>query len=416
MSEGQAKSVLAAETSGSARPLDVFIVAGEESGDRLGGALMDALAERTGGHVRFSGVGGHDMGARGLKSLFPMADIAIIGFAAIPFRLATILRRLRETVAAAIATRPDVVVIIDSPDFTHRVARRVRAAAPDIPIIDYVSPSVWAWRPGRARAMRAYVDHVLALLPFEPAAHERLGGPPCSYVGHPLAEGASALRPNAQEAQRRAASPPLVLVLPGSRTAEIDRLLAVFGAAVARMAASVGPLELVLPTVPHLLERVKKDTARWPLQPRIVVDAQEKLSAFRTARAALAASGTVTLELAVAGVPTVVAYKASLIEELILRQLIRVPTIVLANLVLGENVMPEYLQREANPERLAAALASLIADTPERQHQLSAFARLDAIMGIGAVAPSEMAATIVIERARHAHLTHQNAPERAPAI
>ena len=393
-------SPLPSGTVGSARPLEVFVVAGEESGDRLGAALMRALSERTGGNVRFTGVGGHDMSALGLKSLFPMADIAIIGFAAIPFRLATILRRMRETVAAAVAARPDVIVIIDSPDFTHRVARRVRAVAPGIPIIDYVSPSVWAWRPGRARAMRAYVDHILALLPFEPAAHERLGGPPCSYVGHPLGEGASALRPDPEEARRRDASPPVVLVLPGSRTAEINRLLAVFGAAVARMAASLGPVELVLPTVPHLLARVKKETAGWLLQPRIIVDAQQKSAAFRVARAALAASGTVTLELAVAGVPTVVAYKAPLIEELILRPLIRVPTIVLANLVLGENVMPEYLQRQVRPDLLAAALASLVADTPERKHQLKAFARLDAVMGIGSAVPSEKAATIVIERAR----------------
>lgn len=388
------------------RPLEVFIVAGEESGDRLGAALMRALAARTGGRVHFAGVGGHDMAALGLKSLFPITDIAIIGFAAIPFRLATILRRMRETAAAAIATRPDVMVIIDSPDFTHRVARRVRAAAPMIPIVDYVSPSVWAWRPGRARAMRAYVDHILALLPFEPAAHERLGGPPCSYVGHPLGESAAALRPNPEEAVRRAASPPLVLVLPGSRTAEINRLLATFGAAVARVAETHGPLELVLPTVPHLLERVKKETASWPLRPRIVVEAEQKLAAFRSARAALAASGTVTLELAVAGVPTIVAYKAPLIEELILRPLIRVPTIVLANLVLGENVMPEFLQRQVNAERLATALGSLIADTPERQRQLDAFARLDAIMGIGAAVPSEQAAAIVMERARGALLAH----------
>src|SRR5262249_54308636 len=159
----------------------------------------------------------------------------------------------RATANAAIAARPDVLVIIDSPDFTHRVARRVRAAAPEIPIVDYVSPTVWAWRPGRARAMRAYVDHILALLPFEPAGHERLGGPRCTYVGHPLVERAATLRPDDQEARRRSASPPLVLVLPGSRSTEINRLLAIFGTAVAKMAANCGPIELILPTVPHLL-------------------------------------------------------------------------------------------------------------------------------------------------------------------
>jgi lipid-A-disaccharide synthase len=378
-------------------PLNVFMIAGEESGDRLGGALMRALMDRTGDKIRFAGVGGRDMAAHGLKSVFPIDEITVIGFSAIPLRLPTILRRIRAAADAAIAARPDVLVIIDSPDFTHRVARRVRAAAPEIPIVDYVSPSVWAWRPGRARAMRAYVDHILALLPFEPAAHERLGGPRCTYVGHPLVERAAALRPDDQEARRRAASPPVVLILPGSRSTEINRLLAIFGTAVQQMAASCGPVELILPTVPHLLERVRKETENWALPPRIVIEAEQKAKAFRTARAALAASGTVTLELAVAGVPTIVAYRASLLEEAIVRPLIRVPTIVLANLVLEANVMPEHLQRQATPDRLAAALGSLIADTPERRKQLDAFARLDAIMGIGTTAPSEKAAAVVIE-------------------
>lgn len=380
-------------------PPNIFIIAGEESGDRLGGALMRALMDRTGDKVRFAGVGGHDMAAHGLKSLFPIDDITVIGFLAIPMRLATIVRRIRAAANAAIAARPDVLVIIDSPDFTHRVARRVRAVVPEIPIVDYVSPTVWAWRPGRARAMRPYVDHILALLPFEPAAHERLGGPRCTYVGHPLVERATTLRPNDQEARRRASSPPLVLVLPGSRSSEINRLLAIFGKAVAQTMASCGPIEVVLPTVPHLLERVRKETANWTLQPRIVVEAGQKAEAFRTARAAIAASGTVTLELAVAGVPTVVAYRASLFEEAIVRPMIRISTIVLANLVLGENVMPEYLQRQARPDRLATALGSLIADTPQRRKQLDAFARLDAIMGIGAMAPSERAAAVIMEYA-----------------
>jgi lipid-A-disaccharide synthase len=289
-----------------------------------------------------------------------------------------------------------VLVIIDSPDFTHRVARRVRKAAPDIPIVDYVSPSVWAWRPGRARAMRAYVDHVLALLPFEPAAHARLGGPPCSYVGHPLSEQVAELRPNTEELRRRDADPPLVLLLPGSRSGEVARHLAVFGAAMARLADRCGPLDLVLPTVPHLAERVRQQTATWTVPPRVVVEQADKWAAFRRARVALAASGTVTLELAVAGVPTVVAYKVSLLTELIYRAAVRVPTIVLANLVLGENVMPQFTQRDATPAPLAQALAELIGETAARRRQRDAFARLDAVMEIGSLRPSEAAADIVI--------------------
>jgi lipid-A-disaccharide synthase len=245
--------------------------------------------------------------------------------------------------------------------------------------------------------MRAYVDHVLALLPFEPAAHARLGGPPCTYVGHPLSEQVAELRPGAAEAPRRAADPPVVLVLPGSRSGEIARHLEVFGAAMARLAERCGPLDLVLPTVPHLADRVRQQTAGWRVAPRIVVAPADKSAAFRVARAALAASGTVTLELAVAGVPTVVAYKVALLTELIYRAAVRVPTIVLANLVLGQNVMPEITQREATPERLAAALAPLLGDTPERQQQMAAFARLDAVMEIGSLRPSEAAAGIVLD-------------------
>jgi lipid-A-disaccharide synthase len=374
-----------------------FIVAGEESGDRLGAGLMRALRRVTAGNVRFAGIGGQDMAAEGLVSLFAIDDLAIMGFAAIPRRLPTILRRIREAADAVIATRPDGLVIIDSPDFTHRVARRVRAAMPGIPIINYVSPSVWAWRPGRARAMRRYVDHVLALFPFEPEAHARLGGPPCTYVGHPIVEHAAALRPNAAEAYRRLADPPIVLVLPGSRRSEIRRLLAVFEATIAQVAARHGALEVVLPTVPRLLPDVTEAAAKWTITPRVVIAAADKWAAFRRARAALAASGTVTLELAVAGVPTVVAYRVPLIEELIVRPLIRVPSIVFPNLVLGENVVPEFLQRQVKADRLAEALAAVLGDTPARRRQTEAFARLDAIMDIGGSSPSAKAAKTVLD-------------------
>jgi lipid-A-disaccharide synthase len=381
--------------------LKIFIVAGEESGDRLGASLMAAIEAQTSRPVTFAGIGGTAMAERGLVSMFPLEELAINGFAAIPARLPRILRRIREAAAAAIAALPDALVIIDSPDFTHRVARRVRAMAPDIPIVDFVSPTVWAWRPGRAAAMRRYVDHVLALLPFEPEAHRRLGGPPCTFVGHPLAEAASALRPNAQEAARRDAAPPLILVLPGSRAGEIRRHLTAFGAAIGLARARLGAAEIVLPTVPHLFDRISRDTAAWPAVPRIVVEPAQKWAAFRQARAALAASGTVTLELALAGVPTVIAYKAGIAEELILRAMVKVPMIGLANLILGEKVMPELLQRQATPHKLAEMLVDVVGDTPQRWRQCDAFARLDAVMEIGAAAPSARAAAIVIELARN---------------
>ncbi len=383
------------------RPLSIYLVAAEESGDALGASLARALGNARGA-VKLAGVGGRAMAAAGIVSPFPIDDLAIIGFTAIPRRLPTILRRIRETVDAVIAAGPDALVIIDSPDFTHRVARRVRARAPDIPILDYVSPSVWAWRPGRARAMRDYVDCVLAILPFEPAAHERLGGPPCIYVGHPLTERLADLRPDKAEARRRRADPPLVLALPGSRSSEIKRLLPIFGVAIAQVADQVGPLEVVLPTVPHLTPRVRAGVAGWRLSPRVVVDPAEKWAAFRNARAALAASGTVTLELALAGVPTVAAYQVSRLEEMVARLARlhqRLSSVILANLVIGENVVPEFLQRDCTPERLAAALVPLLSDTPQRLRQTDAFGRLDGIMALD-VAPSAKAASIVLDMAR----------------
>jgi lipid-A-disaccharide synthase len=261
---------------GEPEALHLFVIAGEESGDRLGAPLMAAIAAQAGRPVVFTGVGGRAMAEQGLDSLVPIADLAINGFAAIPARLPTILRHLRTASRAVIAARPDALVIIDSPDFTHRVARRVRAAVPSIPIIDYVSPTVWAWRPGRAKAMRRYVDHVLALKPFEPAAHQRLGGPPCTYVGHPLIEQLATLRPDRDEAARREAAPPLVLVLPGSRRGEVRRHIGVFGAAMAAVAREIGAVEIVLPTVPHLLDEVTQATRDWATPPRIVVDAAQK--------------------------------------------------------------------------------------------------------------------------------------------
>jgi lipid-A-disaccharide synthase len=385
------------------RSLSIVLIAAEESGDALGGALACALIEQTGGAVKLAGVGGRAMAAAGIESPFPIDDLAIIGFNSIPRRLPMILRRIGEAAEMVIASNPDALVIIDSPDFTHRVARRVRRRLPSVPILDYVSPSVWAWRPGRARAMRAYVDRVLAILPFEPAVHERLGGPPCSYVGHPLIERLSDLRPNAAEAQRRRVDPPLVLVLPGSRSSEIGRLLSIFGEALAQVSARVGPMEPVLPTMPHLLPLVRTGVAGWALKPRIVTEATEKWVAFRNASVALAASGTVTLELALSGIPTVAAYRVSLLEEIVAERIIRLrsrlPSVILANLVIGENVVPEFLQRDCTPRNVADALIPLFSETPERAQQTEAFARLDRIMALEA-APSAKAAGLVLDAAR----------------
>lgn len=378
----------------------VFLVAGEESGDRLGASLIAALRQCTQSHARISGVGGAHMAEQGIPSLFPLGDLAIVGFSAIPAALPKILRRIRETADAVVAAHPDVLVIIDSPEFTHRVARRVRGRAPTLPIIDYVCPSVWAWRRSRARAMSAYVDHVLALLPFEPKIMTELGGPPCSYVGHPLIEQIAELRPSEPEMRLRRAGPPLLLVMPGSRAGEIRRMAPVFGAAIARVIEQVEAIEVVVPAVPRLADQIRRATKSWSVPARVITDADEKHEAFRTARAALTKSGTSTLELAVAGVPMIAAYKVSPVEEVVARLLISVPSVILANLVLGENVVPEFLQRDCTAEKLAKALLPLLSDTPERRRQTTAFARLDAIMEIGKAVPSDRAASVVLDCVR----------------
>jgi len=382
------------------RPLRIFLLAGEHSGDQLGFKLMRALREAAEGAIVFQGVGGERMEAEGLKSIFPLSDIAVMGFAPVIARLPLILRRLNETVAAIIAERPDGLIIIDSPDFTHRVARRARRALADLPIIDYVSPSVWAWRPGRARAMRAYVNEVLALLPFEPGAYQRLGGPPCDYVGHPLVERLAELRPNAEERARRAASPPLILVMPGSRRAIVKRLIDDFGVVLALLRERIGPIEPVLPTVPHLEALVRKRVAGWATPPRLIVAEGEKLAAFRSARVGLVASGTATLELALAGVPMIGAYKVSRLEEQV-KHFLTTPSILLPNLILGERAIPEILQRECTPARLARLVEELVRDGSEREAQVNALARLDRLMQLGdGETPSRRAARIALETIR----------------
>jgi len=370
--------------------MKLFLVAGEKSGDLLGAKLMQAL-RRLAPDARIEGVGGEAMIREGLTSLFPLEDIAVMGFTSVLAHLPRLMKRIDETARAVVAMAPDALVIIDSPDFTHRVARKVREGAPDVPIVDYVSPSVWAWRPGRAAKMRAYVDRVLALFPFEPAAHQKLGGPPCVFVGHPLVEHLDELRPNAAEARARESDPAVFLLMPGSRRSEIERLMPVFGQVLHRVAQHGRRMDVILPAVSHLEGAIREELRSWPYKPQVVLGDQPKLAAFRRARAALVASGTATLELALAGVPMVVAYKVSRIEELA-KHFINVHSIVLANLVLGENVVPEFLQRDCNEAALANALAPLFTHGAQRDRQLEAFRNIDRALGPANAEPPSMAA------------------------
>jgi lipid-A-disaccharide synthase len=374
----------------------VFLVAGEESGDRLGAPLMAALKAKTKGAVEFFGVGGAQMASAGLVSLFPLDKTAIIGFGQILPRLWAYLRRIRQAAASAVALKPDVLVIIDSPEFTHRVAKRVRRHAPEIPIIDYVSPSVWAWRPWRARSMHRYVDHVLALLPFEPRVLTELGGPSATYVGHPLIERVGALRPNADEAAESLRPPAQVLLMPGSRSGELKRMLPLFERIAMTLSGRVTALEFVVPAVEAHAAQLIRKLAKWRVPVRVVSAPDEKDAAFRRARLAIVKSGTGTLELALAGVPMVATYQVSAVEAFVARRMLKVPSVILANLVLGENVVPEFLQEDATVEKIVGAALPLFEDSPERARQVEAFKRLDDIMEIGRLVPSERAAEMVL--------------------
>jgi lipid-A-disaccharide synthase len=386
-----------------ARDLKLFVIAGEHSGDALGAKLMAALDQGRRGRLRYLGVGGPQMAAAGLSSQFPIEDVAVMGPLAILPRLPTILRRIRSTTAAALASEPDAVVIIDSPEFTHAIAKRIRRRRPAIPIIDYVSPSVWAWRPRRANKMRAYVDHVLALLPFEPEAHARLQGPPCTYVGHPLIERLAwieELNP-APLAQRLNLAPDkqLLVVLPGSRPSEVSRLLRPFGEALQRLREGGRKFEVVVPVVDSVRALVERGVAAWPQSAQLLQGEEDKFRAFRLARAALAASGTVSLELALAGTPMVIAYKVDPVAAPVLRRLITAPSTVLPNLILGARAIPEFHQEQCTAVKLANSLAPLLDDSRARQQQVEALARVAARMHLPRGTPSEAAAEIVLNYA-----------------
>lgn len=374
----------------------IFLIAGEASGDQLGAGLIAAL-KRVEKNCEFSGVGGPRMVNAGLTSLFPLDELAVMGFVPVLRNLPRLMRRLDETVTAVLRLKPDALILIDSPDFTHRVARRARKSLPRLPVIDYVSPTVWAWRPGRARRMRGFIDHVLALLPFEPEAYRELGGPACSYVGHPLIERLTDLVPRKEDLLRRNQDPPLLVVLPGSRRHEVERLLPIFAETLQRVNEKVGPLEIVLPAVSHLETMIRESVATWPLDVDVVTTEAEKFSAFRRARAALAASGTVTLELALAQVPQIVAYRVSPIESLA-RFFIDVPSIVLPNLILGRNVIPEFLQERCTPAALAAAVLDILERGSARQRQIESFDEIALRLALPAgQTPSTRAAAITLE-------------------
>jgi lipid-A-disaccharide synthase len=368
-------------------PITFFLIAGEPSGDRLGAALMAGF--RSLADVQFVGVGGALMQAEGMTSLFPMEELSVMGIAEVLPKYFPLKRRIRQTAEAVLSSGAEAVVTIDSPDFCLRVAALVKAARPDLATIHYVAPSVWAWRPGRAAKMAKVIDHVLALLPFEPP-YMTAAGMTCDFVGHPVVA-----EPLASEAERSEfdGPGPLLLALPGSRRSEVARLAPVFGEVVARLKARHPDLRVALPTVRGVAGLVRGLTAGWAVRPQIIEDAGQKRGAFAAADVALAASGTVSLELAANACPMVIAYDMHPLTLWLMRRAARIDTVTLVNLVSETRVVPEFIGQDCQPDRIAPALEAALADPRAQRHAMAVTMER---LGKGGEAPGLRAARSVL--------------------
>lgn len=361
------------------RPLRIAIVAGEESGDLLGADLIRELEKQAGRRVELVGVGGRHLEGLGLKSLFSSGEIALMGISAILRDLPRLIRRIGQTAAAIVAAKPDCLITIDSPDFSLRVAKKVRSGDASIPIVHYVCPSVWAWRQGRAAAMRPYVDRILCILPFEVGELERLGGPAGTYVGHRLTQDAGVRLAAAGQDQPRDMSDGntrTLLLLPGSRRGEVNRLLEPFGETVNELRARGHKLRLVLPTVPHVAPMIAKSTQNWDQKPEIVTEPDAKWQAFAEADAALIASGTVSLELALSGVPMISCYKLDPVIRPVAPLLLKIWSASLPNLIADRAIVPEFYDRFVRPGILARQVEALFIDGGMRDWQKAGFAEV----------------------------------------
>jgi lipid-A-disaccharide synthase len=373
------------------RPL-VFLTATEPSGDLMGAGLMEALRRLTADQVQFAGIGGERMTAQGLDSLFPVGELAIMGVAELLPRARQLLRRVKQTTDAALACDPDLIVTIDSWAFSSRIATRLKGRR-RCPLIQFVAPKVWAWRPGRARKLARLVDHLLVQLPFEPAFFEQYGLA-STFVGHPIIEQGADRGDGARfrRAHGIAEDAPLLTVLPGSRRSEIQRLLPIFAAAIDRLCAADPELRLAVPTVGTVGDAVRDAVAAWPGRPVVTVSDQDKYDAFAASRAALAASGTVALELALAGVPAIITYRLNPLSAWLARPLIRVKYANLVNIILDRPVVPELLQGDCTPAGIETAVQRLLTDAGARDAQRREIRKVAADLGLGDTQPSERAA------------------------
>ncbi len=371
----------------------IYMIAGEASGDILGARLMKKLRDKTGGAVRFSGIGGAEMAEEGLRSLFPMETLSVMGVAEVLPRIPDLLSRMRKTVRDIEEKQPDVVITIDSPDFCFRVLKSVkRRGRIKAPLIHYVAPSVWAWRPERAKKVARFLNHLLALLPFEPPYFEK-EGLACTFVGHPVMENRGLKAADGAAFRARHGIAPeknLVCVLPGSRMSELKRMLPAFRESLVKIRAAVPEIAFTAATLPHLRETVESGFQGL----NVTVTAEEKYDAFAAADAALATSGTVALELAAVGTPCVIGYRMNALNAFLAKKMIKTPYVSLPNIILGRSAVPELLLENCTAEKLAVEMLKILTDPAAAKAQKDAFA--DMRLHFSGPSPSSAAADVVM--------------------
>ena len=377
------------------RAWTVFVIAGEASGDTIAARMMAALARISERPIRFAGIGGPQMAAQGFVSLFPMRELSLMGLAEIVPHIPRLLRRINETAREVERLAPDIVVTVDSPGFTFRVARRIRHLP--LPIVHYVAPQLWAWRPGRARKIATLVDALIAVLPFEPAFFKQFEIP-CSYAGHPAIEGGHGDGDGAafRVEHEIAADAPVLAVLPGSRGGEVSRLAPILGETLGLLAKKHPGLTAVVPTVDTVAEQVRAAVGSWPVRTIVVADTARHRDVYAASRAALTKSGTSTLHLALAGVPMVVCYKMHWLTAFLARRLVKLDHVSLVNILAEREVVPEYLLADCTAENLAAATAPLLDDGDAWDKQCAGLSAVVELLKVDGNPPSEQAAQIVL--------------------
>lgn len=375
--------------------LRVFLVAGEPSGDALGCKLMAGLKKLSDKEVEFFGVGGPLMEEEGLRSLFPMEELTVMGLAEVLPKIPALLKRIRETADEAISVNPDVLITIDAPDFSFRVAKKLKEAP--FPKVHYVAPSVWAWRPGRAKKIAKLYDHLLTILPFEPPYFET-EGLAASFVGHSVIE-VGADKGNAENFCRTHNLKPddlKLMLLPGSRRGEVTRHLPIFKETLELIRKKIPEFKVIVPVIGKTRDLVKNEVSAWG-DGILFVEGDEKFDAMAASTVSLAASGTVGLELGLAGLPSVIAYKMHPVTAYIARKLIKLPYVNLINILEDKGIVPEYTLEFCQPEVLAKSVTELLASEEKRNQQKAGYQSAVKKLGLGDKAPGERAAEVVLK-------------------